>query len=74
MTSRAEKPEDMDFGDLNKLWKEIFHPEFVGNYVSVEGVRLPDHFNKFRDEIENFKIRDDDVWICSFPKGGKCSH
>ncbi|XP_011302858.1 sulfotransferase 1C4 [Fopius arisanus] len=68
MSMRVEKSDE--FGDLDELWKKIFNSEFTGRYTSVKGVRLPEIFNKFADEIENFEVRDDDVWVCSFPKGG----
>ncbi|XP_063992975.1 luciferin sulfotransferase-like [Diachasmimorpha longicaudata] len=62
---------DVDnFEDLEELWENIFNIEFTGKYISVRGVRLPENFTKFANEIENFEIRDDDVWVCSFPKAG----
>ncbi|XP_015111071.1 sulfotransferase 1C4 [Diachasma alloeum] len=67
----GKKAEDVeDFEDFEELWEKFFNIEFTGKFFSVRGVRLPEHFTKFADEIENFEIRDDDVWVCSFPKAG----
>ncbi|XP_011302984.1 sulfotransferase 1C4-like [Fopius arisanus] len=59
-----------EFEDFHELWSKLFNIEYTGRYITVKGVRLPENFSKFRDEIENFEIRDDDVWVCSFPKAG----
>lgn len=31
---------------------------------------LPENYEKIGDRIQNFKVRPDDVWVCSFPKSG----
>ncbi|XP_043265450.1 luciferin sulfotransferase-like [Colletes gigas] len=56
--------------DLNQILKETFTTEFRKGYITVNGVCLPERFNKFSQAIEDFEVRDDDVWVCSFPKTG----
>ncbi|XP_076630425.1 luciferin sulfotransferase [Colletes latitarsis] len=56
--------------DLNQILKETFTTEFRKGYITVNGVCLPERFNKFSQAIEDFEVRDDDIWVCSFPKTG----
>lgn len=57
--------------DLDRLLLEKFTSEFRTGYITIDGVCLPEYFRKFADKIENFEVRDDDIWVCSFPKTGK---
>lgn len=34
-------------------------------------VALPEYFKNFHEQIINFEVRPDDVWLISFPKCGK---
>ncbi|KAL1139429.1 hypothetical protein AAG570_006413 [Ranatra chinensis] len=31
---------------------------------------MPDHYREFGESLLDFEVRDDDVWVCSFPKTG----
>ena len=31
---------------------------------------MPPDYEKFHERMKGFKLRDDDVWISSFPKSG----
>ncbi|XP_014606926.1 PREDICTED: amine sulfotransferase-like [Polistes canadensis] len=55
---------------LDRILKEKFTSEFRSGYVTVGDVCLPERYKHFAEEIENFEIRDDDVWVCTFPKTG----
>lgn len=55
---------------LDGVLRDKFTSDFRTGYVSVDGVCLPQHYLNFQDAIENFQVRDDDVWVCSFPKTG----
>lgn len=57
--------------ELGKLLHKTFALPIRKRYIKVDGVVLPEHFKYFAERIENFNIRDDDVWVCSFPKTGK---
>ena len=57
--------------DMDRVLRETFTNDFRTGYISVEGVCLPEYYRKFADALENFQVRDDDVWVCSFPKTGK---
>lgn len=56
--------------NLDQILKDKFTTEFRKEYTTVQGVCLPKKYEDFAQIIENFEIRDDDVWICSFPKTG----
>ncbi|XP_003424762.3 luciferin sulfotransferase-like [Nasonia vitripennis] len=56
--------------DLNRLLRDKFTSDFRTGYINVDGVCLPEYYAKFADAIENMEVRDDDIWVCSFPKTG----
>ncbi|KOC59245.1 Sulfotransferase 4A1 [Habropoda laboriosa] len=56
--------------DLDKILRENFTSEFRKGYITVTNVCLPSRYDEFAEVIENFEVRDDDVWVCSFPKTG----
>jgi len=35
-----------------------------------KGYYLPKAFEAFEDQILNMEVRDDDIWVCAFPKNG----
>ncbi|XP_015594906.1 amine sulfotransferase [Cephus cinctus] len=56
--------------DLDQILRENFTNAFRTGYITVDGVCLPEYYKKFADAIEDMEVRDDDVWVCSFPKTG----
>ncbi|XP_033230911.1 luciferin sulfotransferase-like [Belonocnema kinseyi] len=56
--------------DLDRLLQEKCTSELRTGYITVDGVCLPEYFQNFADRVENFEVRDDDIWVCSFPKTG----
>lgn len=40
------------------------------NYNIIDGYTLGCTYEKLRHLIDNFKVRDDDVWVTSFPRSG----
>lgn len=59
--------------DLDKLAFETLTEKAQTNFVRVDGIFLPEDYKKYADEVENFQVEDDDVWVCSFQKSGKLS-
>lgn len=57
--------------DLDRMLEKLFVNEFRTGYVTKEGVCLPKYYETFEEGIKNFQVRDDDVWVCSFPKTGE---
>lgn len=54
--------------DLNENTK----PKFQNlEDVKLNGFVVSTYHKNFIDMIENFEVRDDDIWVCSFPKTGK---
>ncbi|KZC08591.1 PREDICTED: estrogen sulfotransferase, testis isoform-like [Dufourea novaeangliae] len=56
--------------ELDRILREKFTTEFRKGYVTVNGVCLPQRYEEFARAIEEFEVRDDDIWVCSFPKTG----
>lgn len=55
--------------NLDRL-AQYFSP--ICNKLAVyKGCVLGKYYEKFEEEIYNMEVRDDDVWVISFPKCGK---
>lgn len=50
---------------------KYFTTPFRTGYVKCKGCVLPEYFKDFGDRIKEMDIRDDDIWVCTFPKTGK---
>ncbi|CAH0395136.1 unnamed protein product [Bemisia tabaci] len=56
--------------ECGKVLNTLFVNKFRHGYVRVKGAVMPDYFKKFGDRIQQMDIRDDDVFVCSYPKTG----
>jgi len=60
-------------GEVGEIQNKYFLSDFRPNgYRKFRNVTLPSCHSKLAERIENFEVRDDDVWIMSYPKTGKC--
>ncbi|GJQ87475.1 hypothetical protein Trydic_g19236 [Trypoxylus dichotomus] len=58
----------MEFQDkLLALKRSVILPSHLKNYTEAI---LPVKFDDYKEDIENFEIRDDDIWVASFPRSG----
>lgn len=57
--------------DLDRLAVELLAEKARTNYVWIDGVFLPQEYKRIADAVENFEVKDDDVWVCSFQKSGE---
>ncbi|XP_058800464.1 luciferin sulfotransferase-like [Phymastichus coffea] len=56
--------------DLDRLAYETLVDKAKTKSIWKDGVFLPEEYNRIADAVENFEVRDDDVWVCSFQKSG----
>ncbi|KAL1449725.1 hypothetical protein WDU94_002205 [Cyamophila willieti] len=56
--------------EIGKVLKSKFTSSFRTGYVRCKGVCMPEYYVEFAEDIINMDVRDDDVWVCSFPKTG----
>lgn len=64
-------PQETKATDVDRLLRETFTNEFRTGYMTLEGFCLPAYYENFANSIENLEVRDDDIWVCSFPKSGE---
>lgn len=66
--------EKLVYNELEKDAEECFRKYFTtpnrNGYVNCEGCILPKYFVNIGDRIKKMDIRDDDIWVCSYPKTG----
>lgn len=43
----------------------------VGEFIDYKGCILSPTFHELQEKIYNMEVREDDVWIMSYPKTGK---
>lgn len=60
---------DVD-NDVSDILNECFVTSFRNGYIKANDVVLPVYFKKFGQRIQDMEIRDDDIWVCSYPKTG----
>lgn len=58
-------------GKEEELLNKHFITVFRHGYIRCQGTVLPVYYKEFAEEIFNLEVRDDDVWVCSFPKTGE---
>ncbi|XP_014227591.1 sulfotransferase 1C4-like [Trichogramma pretiosum] len=66
----AAKSSTMSEVDLERLAYETLTEKARTNFIKIDGVFLPEDYKQIADAVENFEVRDDDVWVCSFQKSG----
>jgi len=58
--------------EVNRILHDEMTDEFQEHLVlfGEDDTCLPIHYKKFSESIDNFEVRNSDVWVCSFPKTG----
>lgn len=57
--------------ELDIILKKDFTNVFRSEYFQVKGVTMPRRFEEMQDDILKWDVKQQDVWICSFPKTGR---
>lgn len=59
--------------EIGKIIKEEILSEFYTRYIMVgkDGSVFSNLYLEYAEEIRNFEVYDDDVWVVSYPKAGK---
>lgn len=65
---------DITYSSVDNEVSDILNKRFVtsfrNGYIKANDVVLPVYFKKFGQRIQDMEIRDDDIWVCSYPKTG----
>ncbi|KAG5891566.1 hypothetical protein JTB14_015833 [Gonioctena quinquepunctata] len=57
-------------GELDEIMEKNYTSTFRTGYITLRGVAMPKRFEDIQENIYNLNVREEDVWICSFPKTG----
>lgn len=57
--------------NLDNILKKHFTNSFRLGYCTVDGVSMPVRFQEMHQDILEWPVNEEDVWICSFPKTGE---
>jgi len=64
----------LEYKELKGHWAEYLQLRltnvFRSGFISCNDCILPENFKSFGDRIQQLDVRDDDIWLCSFPKSG----
>lgn len=56
---------------VDELMKRTCFNEIVPNYNEINGYVVGCNYKKLKHLIDEFDVRDNDVWVTSYPKSGK---
>ena len=56
--------------EKQKIIDNYFKGALVNGYVNCNGFMLTDLFPKVEPEISQLDVKDDDIWVVSYPKSG----
>lgn len=59
--------------DFKKIYKEKFADGLNNGFSTIDGYILPKRFEAMKNQVDDFVVREDDIWVCSFPKSGVLS-
>lgn len=59
--------------DINELLKRTCLNEIVPNYDEINGYTVGCNYKKMKHLIDDFEVRDNDVWVSSYAKSGNCT-
>ena len=70
------RTEPLDEPIAVKLQQQCRSPFYPAASVRVfpSGCAHTSYFSKYAERFRNFEIREDDVWVVSYPKCGKHKH
>ncbi|KAF2899022.1 hypothetical protein ILUMI_07154 [Ignelater luminosus] len=59
-------------GEIGNIFKEKILNEFCNEYVLIgeDRTSLPVQYLQFAEQIKNFEVLNDDIWIATYPKTG----
>ncbi len=64
---------EFNFSEVDVESQELIEKISGEKCLKCNGYTLFDSFPTFLKDFLNLEIRDDDVWVCSFPRSGKFS-
>lgn len=70
MTDEKLVYESLD-AESNQVLQQYFDISFRKAYVKCKGHVVPEYFQHLGDKIRQMDVRDDDIWMCTYPRTGQ---
>lgn len=78
LVCNMESPEQLEFQEVPQEVQQMFFSEYLGRSVQVKArnelysrfVSLPEFYLDHMGTVKDFEVRDDDIWIVTYPKCG----
>lgn len=61
---------DINISKIDEDERELLEAYFARPFARYNGYILPDELSEYVDSFSKMKVRDDDIWVCSYPKTG----
>lgn len=55
---------------MKEIQRKYFTSPFINTFVDYKGCVLPSMFEDIQNKIYNMEVREEDIWVMSFPKSG----
>lgn len=62
---------DINISNIDGDEGELLQSYFARPFARYNGYVLPNELSEYVESFLKMKVRDDDIWICSYPKTGQ---
>lgn len=62
---------DVNISEIDGDDGELLRANFSRPFARYNGYTMFDEFKIYVDSLIKMNVRDDDIWVCSYPKTGK---
>lgn len=60
----------MDTTNIDELFKKTTINRLMPSFVEEDGFLMGCNYKNIKDRLDNFEVKDNDVFVASYPKSG----